>query len=100
MSSHGRNPEEKTSLRRPVTAPSEDPLISTWVSLGYSALAAATAVRSPRIVVLSLHDLEPLLIGTTHHSRLRNRGKRHPSKRKRISKNDPVTALKHKSESL
>jgi len=85
MSSHGRNPEEKTSLRRPVPTPSEDPLINTWVSLGYSALAAATAVRSPRIVMLSLDDLEPLLIGATHHSRRRNRRKRHASNRRRIS---------------
>jgi hypothetical protein len=52
----------------PSLPPLGDPLINTWVSLGYSALAASTAVRSPRIVVLSLDDLKPLLIAT-HNSR-------------------------------
>ncbi len=81
MTSHGRSPEGKASFGRTVPAPSEHPLINTWVSLGYSALAAATAVRSPRIVVLSLDDLGPLLVGATRNSRRWSGGKRRPSKR-------------------
>lgn len=74
MPSHGRNPEEKTPFGRPVPV-REDPLI-TWVSLGYSAVAAATAVRSPSIVVLSLDDLSLLMANSR-----RNRGKRHKQRK-------------------
>lgn len=66
MPSLGRNPKRKTEFGYAADV-SEDQIIAKWLSLGYSALAAATAVRSPRIVTLSLEDLRPLLFGPGHN---------------------------------